>query len=205
MRLFHTEKQSQFADMIGVSRAYVNDLLRGKKKFDQPFLSSLANHGVDLNWFLSGNGQPMHGAEAPGLVKITHFNVQVGAGSGEIVPSEEKEQEPWFFSEKYYKRMIRHNPNQVVMVDVVGDSMMPTLAPGDVVAVLMDGEKQTVDGLWVVRLGNTVVVKRVQYMVGGKLRLVSDNPAYETQLLDLNEEQPDFALIGRVVWAPRHF
>ena len=142
--------------------------------------------------------------ELPSIITIRRKAVAVSAGDGAIVETEE-EREPWFFSEAYYRRMIRHNPKQVMLVDVMGDSMHPTLVSGDVVGILVTDEKEMIDGMWVVRLGNALVVKRVQYLVGGRLLLVSDNPAYKPQELDLTEEQSDFQLIGRVVWAPRHF
>jgi phage repressor protein C with HTH and peptisase S24 domain len=97
------------------------------------------------------------------------------------------------------------DPRQVVMVAVEGDSMLPTLAPNDLVMVNLTKPQKMVDGLWVVRLGQTTLVKRVQSLPKNLLRVVSDNPAYQEFQMDMNEEQPDFELVGRVVWAPRVF
>ena len=44
--------------------------------------------------------------------------------------------------------MVGHHPDQVVMVNVVGDSMYSTFAPNDVVAALVMDQKELVDGLW---------------------------------------------------------
>ena len=41
---------------------------------------------------------------------------------------------------------------------------------------------------------------RARWMVA--MRMISDNPHYAEQSVDMNEGQPDFQIIGRVVWSP---
>ena len=97
----------------------------------------------------------------------------------------------------------------MVMVNVEGDSMFPTFSSGNVVAVLNAKDQQKTERPWVVRINAGVdaltLLKRIQFSPGDILRLKSDNPAYQPFERDMKEEQLDFQLIGRVVWAPRHF
>ena len=61
------------------------------------------------------------------------------------------------------------------------------------------------DGIWVIQQGAEVLVKRLEFLADGTVRVISDKVAYAVQVLDLKEEQPDFRLVARVVWSPRLF
>jgi phage repressor protein C with HTH and peptisase S24 domain len=78
---------------------------------------------------------------------------------------------------------------------VAGDSMEPLLRDGD--EILVDRTPRPLrDGVHVVRVGDTLLVKRVQTGVPGRIVLESQNPAYRPIELDPAEVE----VIGRVVW-----
>lgn len=55
------------------------------------------------------------------------------------------------------------------------------------------------DGVFAVRVGNHLRVKRLQWLMDGSLRIMSDNPAYETEEIaaaELAELSEQFAIIG---------
>ena len=80
-------------------------------------------------------------------------------------------------------------------IAVAGDSMEPTLRDGD--EILVDRTPRPLrDGIHVVRIGDTLLVKRIETGRPGVLALVSDNPAYRPLELPAGE----VAVIGRVVW-----
>ena len=67
--------------------------------------------------------------------------------------------------------------------------------------ILVDHTQTTPhDGLYAIRLGNEVFVKRVQRQPS-KLLVISANPAYPPFEIDM--ERDDFAIIGRIVWLGR--
>lgn len=164
---------------------------------------------VNVVWLLTGEGPMMIGGirepVPEGIINIPRMELGVSAGADGMTASEETQEGEWPFPEPYYRRMIGHDPSQVVMVNVIGDSMVPTLAPNDVVAVLVADSQKPSDGLWVVRFGEEVYVKRIQRVSGTTLAVISDNPAYRALEVDFSEEQSDFALVGRVVWAPKQY
>ena len=49
-------EQAQFAEKLGVSRQYVNELLKDKSAVGERVLSGLAALGVNVNWILTGRG-----------------------------------------------------------------------------------------------------------------------------------------------------
>ena len=82
--------------------------------------------------------------------------------------------------------------------------MEPTLRPGDV--ILIDRRQATDvprDGIYVIRIGDTLLVKRIQRLPGKRVKVKSDNAAYEPFELDLHQQNGEIDIIGRVVWAGR--
>lgn len=136
------------------------------------------------------------------VIYINLVNVTVGAGNGHVVWSEEVlEKMP--LTELFFRvNGIRSNPADLTAVTVDGDSMMPYLLPGDIVMV---DHSQTApsEGVFVVRSHDSVLIKRLQPMIDGRIRIFSFNADYEPDFVDPNS--PDFCIIGRVVWGGRRF
>jgi phage repressor protein C with HTH and peptisase S24 domain len=84
---------------------------------------------------------------------------------------------------------------QLSAIRVEGDSMEPLLNDGD--EILLDRSPRPFrDGIHVVRLGETLMVKRVASAGPGRVALLSQNFAYPP----VEVEAEDVAIIGRVVW-----
>ena len=87
------------------------------------------------------------------------------------------------------------DPAMLTAIAVAGDSMEPSLRDGD--EILIDRSPRPVrDGIHVVRVGDAVLVKRLDTGRPGTIALLSDNTAYRPLELPAGEVQ----LIGRVVW-----
>ena len=84
---------------------------------------------------------------------------------------------------------------QLSAIRVEGDSMEPLLNDGD--EILVDRSARPFrDGIHVVRLGETLMVKRVASAGAGRMALLSQNLAYPPVEVAADE----VAIIGRVVW-----
>jgi phage repressor protein C with HTH and peptisase S24 domain len=84
---------------------------------------------------------------------------------------------------------------QLSAIRVEGDSMEPLLNDGD--EILVDRSPRPFrDGIHVVRLGDTLMVKRVASAGAGRMALLSQNLAYPPVEVAAEE----VAIIGRVVW-----
>jgi phage repressor protein C with HTH and peptisase S24 domain len=92
--------------------------------------------------------------------------------------------------------------NMIMTCQMNGDSMQPTIEPGEVVAFVDCGGKIKLDGIYVfTRLvfGREVVfIKRVAVLPDNELMILSDHKAYQTYTLD-EDEQADMKVYGRVV------
>lgn len=93
--------------------------------------------------------------------------------------------------------------SKIMTCQMNGDSMQPTIHPGEVVAFVDCGGQITSSGIYVFTRDvfgrRCVFIKRVEPLVEcGGLRIISDNQHYETFILDEND-QGDMQVHGRVV------
>ncbi|CAK3436766.1 Transcriptional regulator [Vibrio crassostreae] len=140
------------------------------------------------------------GVIAPmGYVSLDLYEVEVSAGHGALVVSEEKSS-AIVFSEAFINNDIGANPNNVFLMPVKGDSMYPTLKNACLVMV-NKVDQFTGDGIYVFRFDDQLMVKRLQFSKYG-LSVVSDNDTYKQWELSKEEViSNDFQIIGEVVWS----
>jgi len=125
----------------------------------------------------------------------------VSAGPGAVV-TEELGKPCFAFDERWLKSLTASPAENLSIVRVEGDSMAPTLNAGDDILVdLGDSADRLRDGIYVLRIDDALVVKRIALNpVGRRLTVQSDNPAYP--------DWPDCTLkdikpVGRVIWSGR--
>ena len=88
------------------------------------------------------------------------------------------------------------------MVRVEGNSRAPALIAGDdILGDLGDAAERLRDGIYVLRIDDALVVKRLALKpMGRRMTVQSDNPAYP-DWPDCSLE--DITCIGRVIWSGR--
>jgi phage repressor protein C with HTH and peptisase S24 domain len=138
---------------------------------------------------------------ADGLATVKRHPVMVSAGPGAIVTEELGK--PYFaFDERWLKALTPSGPSSLSIVRVEGDSMSPTLNPGDDILVdLEDSTARLRDGIYVLRIDDALVVKRLALNpIAKRVTVQSDNPAYS----DWPDCSPaEINCIGRVIWSGR--
>jgi phage repressor protein C with HTH and peptisase S24 domain len=146
-------------------------------------------------------GGPAEEQPLDGLVSVNRHPVSVSAGPGAI-PSYELGQPYFAFETRWLKAMTQTPAARLSIVHVRGDSMAPTLNPGDDILIdPADCGDRLRDGIYVLRVDDALVVKRLALSPRGRrVTVQSDNPAYP--------DWPDCSLdeihcIGRVIWSGR--
>jgi phage repressor protein C with HTH and peptisase S24 domain len=187
--------------MLGRNPAYIQQFVRRgvPKRLKEEERRKLARYFSVPETVLGG--PPQDEQPAKGLVSVKRHPVTVSAGPGAVVIEEIGK--PYFaFDERWLKALTASQPSKLSIVRVEGDSMAPTLNAGDEILVdLGDGSERLRDGIYVLRIDESVVVKRLALNPKGRRFTVqSDNPAYP--------DWPDCSLeqincIGRVIWAGR--
>jgi len=184
--------KKDFADSLGLSFSMNYQISSGKIKLPRDMLGKLAQtHKVNLHWFLTGEGQS--GLEE-NTVDIELFEQEAAAGRGrEIADYIEKQYIPIL-----YDFLRPHNPQNLKAVYVSGDSMIEErINDGDI--VIFSTKQTEGNGIYVVSVGNSLLVKRVDFDPANKtIELISANPAYEPRRYS-GYELEDIKVEGRVV------
>lgn len=135
------------------------------------------------------------------FVFIPRYDVQASAGNGYLNGCE-KIKCTMAFRKAWIENSLNANPHDLVVISVKGDSMEGILNERDVILV-NKAQNQPGNGLYVVRIGNDLIVKRIQSLPGGKLLVTSANEAYAPFELDLAQDYNDISIIGKVLWFGR--
>lgn len=143
-------------------------------------------------------GNPVDLAE---FAFIPRYAAKASAGHGADTQNCGKPLFSMSFRRCWIKHYLRSDPANLAVISVKGDSMDGVLNDRDAILIDLSDVAPTV-GLYVVRQGVDLMVKRVQKVSGGRLLLLSANPAYVPVEVDPAREL-DFAVVGRVVWFGR--
>ena len=187
--------------MLGRNAAYVQQFVRRgvPKRLKEEERRKLARYFSIPETLLGG--PPDEAASSNGLITIKRHPVMVSAGPGKIVTEEVGK--PYFgFDERWLKALTPSTPANLSIVKVEGDSMSPTLNDGDDILVdLGDSSDRLRDGIYVLRVIDALLVKRLAlHPMRRRVTVQSDNPAYpDWPDCDLGE----INCIGRVIWAGR--
>lgn len=154
-------------------------------------------------WFMTGKDdlkvEPVEELNN-GNICLPFYEVSASAGDGILIEAEDQTHLISFEPEWLNKEIgVSHNDVFLMLVD--GDSMYPTLKNGAMIMVNQHVNGLS-DGIYVMRHDNNLLVKRLQLLPGGIIKVKSDNNMYEAW--EINKEDlngTDIELIGRVVWS----
>ena len=172
--------------------------------------------GCSIDWLLTGEGSPFPDSEAPKatatdtlgnpvdideFVFVPRYDIQAAAGHGQLVG----DKQPMFamaFRRYWIENYVTRDIKNLSVISVKGDSMEGVLNDGDTI-LINHGQTTPRDGLYVLRLNENLLVKRLQLIPGGIVNVISANEAYPTFEIDLKNPTDDVAIIGRVEWFGR--
>ncbi len=139
---------------------------------------------------------------------IPEIDVHAGAGGGGLIAPDydhngavvagEAVRDTWLLPEAVVSGLLRSASKYLRAFEVVGDSMLPTLQPGDRVFVDTRRREPNPEGIFVLYDGGAVVVKSLQIIRGTdplRIRVISDNQKYPSYEILAEETR----IIGRYV------
>lgn len=195
------EDYAGLSRLIGRNPAYVQQYIkRGTpRRLAESDRRALARYfGVDEALLGAPPAEP---GPPGGLVPVPRLDVGAAAGAGAF-DGDERARGHIAFDPAWLRRVARGGAEQLSIIRVAGDSMAPTLNDGDDILVDRgDGAGRLRDGIYVLRIDEALVVKRLALNPAARtLSVRSDNPAYPGW--------PDCPLaavdvVGRVVWTGR--
>lgn len=156
---------------------------------------------------ISGKAQqnPQRSVNVGDMAFVPLHDVAVSAGHGASAVEAGHSAENLGFPSGWLRRQFG-DPKRLRIVHVRGDSMSPTLGDEDLVMIDID-RRAPVDGIFVLRLDDQLMVKRVHFPSARRILVTSDNRDYERwdRMFDLESDanRDSLQLIGRVVWMGR--
>lgn len=189
--LFKTTKTSRISELseaLGVSPTTIRTW-RGRNK-----IPASAFRKAELSIQNDSN------VKADTRISLPFYEISASAGGGALVEVEEQAN-LISFEPEWLNKEIGVNANDVFLMLVDGDSMYPTLKNGAMIMVNKHFNGLS-DGIYVMRHEQNLLVKRLQMLPNGIIKVKSDNTLYEPwEINKENLDGTDIEIIGRVVWS----
>lgn len=207
----------RLARAMGVSPSAFRKWLKGEAEPSRERLVALARAaGVGVAWLAEGEGpEPVfesggRGRRRPGgreptteqdwgqFVLLPHRAEAAAAGS--VTPPDPLGTEWVALRHDWVRAVCKVEPNELALETATGESMTPTIRDGN--TLLIDTTDRTFRnyGIYVLEISGQRLVKRVQRKHDGSLVLISDNSAYQPDIVD-KASADDVTVVGRVVWS----
>lgn len=194
--------QQQLADKSGLTQSAIAELEADRTK-DSPKILELAKAvGKSPEWLRSERPYRKRtvAESAPpapeGFVALGRFDASFSMGPGSLVADQPEPMGYWLIESQWLHGFTRAPQNEVAIVKADGDSMTPTLMPGDWVVVDRTQTRLSREGIYAIRVGDDLWIKRLSLNLHDKtVRVISDNPTTPVQVAD----ETDLTIIGRVI------
>ena len=201
-------KRGEFANLISLSSSYVSEILSGKRdislKFRKGFQSAFGfsleelPHRVHISPQDHSAHDPNTGTDDTIYCKIPLFNIKASSGHETFV-NDEKIGADLIFRRDWLDRELKSNPDNLFILSADSDSMEPTIQHDALLIVDKSIDRILTEGIYILRRGDTILIKRIRKLSENTIELISDNPAYGKETIMLNN-QPEVAILGKVIY-----
>ncbi|HXN13648.1 MAG TPA: helix-turn-helix transcriptional regulator [Candidatus Acidoferrales bacterium] len=188
------------ATAVGVSDNAIYKWLAGRGQPSVGNLVALARAArVSVEWLATGaESQPSAQAGASAVehgdfIFMPRNRIRFSSGREGILRSEQVVDSIAFRAD-WVKRVLHTEPRDLILIEVVGDSMAPTVEDSDLILANLAEPRFRQDGIYLLRHDGGLEVKRIQRRPDGKMLVRSDNPKYESMIV------ASVKIIGRVIW-----
>ncbi|WP_296059535.1 S24 family peptidase [uncultured Amphritea sp.] len=173
------------AAAAGVTTSQINRYIKSDSQPTvKPLVSMARAGGVSLLWLATGEGD-VH-ADGSTTSKDTYSRI-----SGET-----NHPAPVLFNSQLLKSK-GINPESCCFITINDDSMGDKLPLNS--DLLIDKSRRTGDGIYAIRINGQILIRRVQFMLSGEVKVSSESPDYEDYVLS-NDDYQQLDIIGRRVW-----
>lgn len=167
---------------------------------------------LSVEWLATGEGQKVPsgseneaqevglGIYGEDLTLIERLDIDAAAGAGAYFETENTLDFVAYQTSWLRQRGI--NPTATRLLNVKGDSMEPTIRDGDMALVDTSIQEIIDNAIYVIIVGQRLLIKRIHVLVSGALVLISDNNLYSPETVPANEVE-FVRVAGRVMWFGR--
>jgi len=203
-KTLQVSSDKELGEALGISSNALSNRRKSKSVPWDHIFRIASSEKVNIGWLITGIG-PIYEQELQDLMtgggadadytEVPLYNIEASAGHGslfdhELISSYLKFRNDWLTREGLH-------PKDLVAIRVSGDSMNGTLANGD--TVLIDRSRKRPDGVFAIRIGDALRIKRLQKMADGSLRVSSDNEIYQPEIIH-PENMAQVDIVGQCYW-----
>lgn len=189
------------AKRIDMSPSGVQRYLAGGQPTRRVLIAIADSMNISLLWLMTGEGAPARSDTLSdphqgirSLTRLPIYRQPASTSAGEL--QEDPRSIAGLGFCRFWLGQHGMEPGEVKGIYMSGDSMAPTILPGDTL-LLNIAQRRVIDGnIYAFRQDEAVLIKRVQLEPGNRLRLISDNSRYT----DTHFDSADLECIGRIVW-----
>jgi phage repressor protein C with HTH and peptisase S24 domain len=222
-------KQADAASALGLPPSTYQNYERDVRAPNTEGWNAFAMNGINTNWLLTGEGpmlaypankrfpsttststektepqtDPSPGTTGSGFTALPLLDDTRTSNNHGTHSEEDHAENVLLFSEDWIRKEFDANPRNLSLIRVAGDSMEPTLRAGDFILVDRRTRRPDREGVYLLRMGEMLLLKRLQALPGGKIRASSDNAAFDPFVLNADEPDDNIQIHGRIIWASR--
>ncbi len=185
------------AEALSINQVTLATMKSRSKIPYKEILEFCALRKISINWLMFNQMVQSIANESEKFEKIHYFkDIYASAGGGALNYDEQSE----FLT--LDEEMVNHLGGKHVIknihaLNVVGDSMEPTLNDGDILFMDRNSVNPNRNGIYIVSTPAGIFVKRLQLKLDGTVALVSDNESYSDEIVNTE----DITVLGKVVGA----
>ena len=190
--------QTELAERMGVNKNTISQYKTGTRTPPMDTLEELTEAlGISLPEFFACKDE-----SKPEVVFVEKVKAKPRAGTGGL-ETDDSHDGYYSFHASFIARK-GGTANSMKIFEVAGDSMSPTLDDGDMIMVNTNEVDVRTGRVYLLRIGEELMVKRLETRPGGTLIIRSDNKEYEDIPVSMAETQ-DVSIFGRMVWSCREY
>ena len=189
--------QRELASLLGVKDSAISQAKK-RKIIPRAWITEISEKmNLTPKWIKTGNGEkyfdkPDDSNHSFEIVPKVKARLYAGDGSFDV---DQKIAEYYSFQKLWLRK--KGNPKNMVLMDIVGNSMEPELKDGDTVLVDRSKSEILAGAIYAIGVEDTVLIKRVEKLPD-KLVLISDNEKYSPTYIsgdDINRVR----ILGKII------
>ena len=206
--------KAKLGEVAGVSAQAVNNWYKKGKISVSSAKAIYQKYGYSIEWILGGDESQASVTQNDGLTsdlfsnerdllhkhRIDYYDVRAAAGLTGFENSDYPEiiSSLYLTDEGMAQLVGKKSSDGICLVNVPTDSMEPTIRKGDIVFLDTKVNAYSGDGIYAFAIDGALFIKRIQKMIGGGYRMISDNEIYPPEQIS-DDVCKNAQFIGRFI------
>ena len=183
------------ADALGIKHFSFATMKSRKRIPYKEILDFCAKRKISINWLLFDQAVQSIADQSEKFERIHYFRDIYASARGGALSYDEKSEFLFLDEEMVSHLGGKQSIKNIHALNVIGDSMEPTLNDGDMVFMDKESINPSKNGVYIVTTPAGLFIKRLQLKLDGTVALISDNKIYADEIVNLE----DIRVLGKVI------